>query len=135
MHALVQTIALSLLIAMGVVSPDAIADRVVLGELALDESIQQVSVVLPAAPAALASGQHLICPAACGPEAAWASGLDIIAAPNLVSLLNHLKGGTNIQPARAKIPVCRSQLPGYERSKGKRYSGWRAPSPILTPRQ
>ena len=33
-------IALSLLIEMGVVSADAIANRVVLGELALDESIQ-----------------------------------------------------------------------------------------------
>lgn len=32
-------IALGLMIAMGVVSPDAIADRVVLGELALDGSI------------------------------------------------------------------------------------------------
>ena len=128
-------IALGLLIVMGVVSLDAIADRVVLGELALDGSIQQVSGVLAAACAAATSRQHLICPATCGPEAAWASGLDIIAAPVLVSLLNHLKGGTNIQPARAKIPVCRSQLPGYERSKGKRYSGWRAPLPILMPRQ
>ena len=30
--------------------------------------------------------------AACGPKVAWASGLDIIAAPDLASLLNHLKG-------------------------------------------
>ena len=92
MHALVHTIALSLLIEMGVVSPDAIADRLVLGELALDESIQQVSGVLPAARVAAAPCQHLICPVAFGPEAAWASGLDIIAASDLVSLLNHLKG-------------------------------------------
>ena len=33
MHALVHTIALSLLIEMGVVSPDAIADRLVLAAL------------------------------------------------------------------------------------------------------
>ena len=70
MHALVHTIALSLLIEMGVVLPDAIADRLVLGELALDESIQQVSDVLPAALADAASGQHLICSAACGLETA-----------------------------------------------------------------
>jgi magnesium chelatase family protein len=95
-------IALGLLIAMGVVSPDAIADRVVLGELALDGSIQQVSGVLPAALAAAASGQHLICPAACGPEVAWASGLDIIAAPDLVSLLNHLKGVQILSPPEPK---------------------------------
>ena len=48
--------------------------------------------MLPAELAAVASGQHPICLAACGPEAAWASDLDIIAAPDLVSLLNHLKG-------------------------------------------
>ena len=53
-------IALGLLIAIGLASPDAIADRVVLGELALDGSIQQVSGVLPAALAAAASGQHLL---------------------------------------------------------------------------
>ena len=95
-------IALGLLIAMGVVSPDAIADRVVLGELALDGSIHQVSGVLPAALAAAASGQHIICQAVCGPEAAWASGLDIIAAPDLVSLLNHLKGVQILSPPEPK---------------------------------
>ena len=62
-------IALGLLIAMVVVSPDAIANRAVLGELALGGSIQQVTGVMPTALAAAASGQHLICPAACGPEA------------------------------------------------------------------
>ena len=35
-------IALGLLVAMGVVPQDAVADRVVLGELALDGSIQAV---------------------------------------------------------------------------------------------
>jgi magnesium chelatase family protein len=34
----------------------------------------------------------LICPAAQGAEARWASGLALVAAPDLVSLLNHLKG-------------------------------------------
>src|SRR5210317_2411720 len=58
-------IALGLLVAMGVVPQDAVADRVVLGELALDGSIQAVSGVLAAA-------------------------IDVIAAPDLVSLLNHL---------------------------------------------
>ncbi|MGA1187138.1 MAG: magnesium chelatase domain-containing protein, partial [Candidatus Puniceispirillaceae bacterium] len=47
-------IALGLLLAMGVVPPDAISDRVVLGELALDGSIQQVSGVLSAAISAAA---------------------------------------------------------------------------------
>ena len=95
-------IALGLLMAMGVVPHDAISDRVVLGELALDGSIQQVSGVLSAAIAAAATGQNLICPAACGPEAALASAIDVIAAPDLVSLLNHLKGVQILSPPEPK---------------------------------
>ena len=67
-------IALGLLVAMGVLPQDAVVDRVVLGELALDGSIQAVSDILPAAIAAAAAGQHLIYLAACGAEAAWAAG-------------------------------------------------------------
>ena len=112
-------IAIGLLIAMGVVSPDAIADRVVLGELALDGSIQQVSGVLLAALAAAASGQHLICPAAFGPEAAWASGLDIIAAPDLVSLLNHLKGVQILSPPEPKYLSVDRNYPDMSDLKGQ----------------
>src|SRR3989304_3440151 len=51
---------------------DAIAGFTVLGELGLDGSIAPVAGVLPAAIGANARGQGLICPAACGPEGAWA---------------------------------------------------------------
>ena len=54
------------------VPQDAVADRVVLGEQALDGSTQAVSGILPTAIAA--AGQHLICPAGFGAEAAWAAG-------------------------------------------------------------
>jgi predicted ATPase with chaperone activity len=54
------------------VPQDAVADRVVLGEPALDGSTQAVSGILPTAIAA--AGQHLICPAGFGAEAAWAAG-------------------------------------------------------------
>jgi magnesium chelatase family protein len=52
-------IALGLLVPMGVVPQDAVSGRVVLGELALDGSIQSVSGILPAAIAAITE-QHLI---------------------------------------------------------------------------
>jgi hypothetical protein len=59
----------------------------VLGELGLDGSIAPVAGVLPAAIGANARGEGLICPAACGPEAAWASPeIEIIAAASLNSL-------------------------------------------------
>lgn len=86
-------IALGLLAAMGVLPPDEVADYISLGELGLDGSIAPVAGVLPAAIAALAADKGLICPAAQGSEAAWAGeGLPILAAPGLLSLINHFKG-------------------------------------------
>jgi magnesium chelatase family protein len=86
-------IALALMSAMGAVAPDAIAGFAAIGELALDGSIRAVPGALPAAIGANAMGKGLICPAACGPEAAWAGeALDILAPPHLLSLVNHFKG-------------------------------------------
>lgn len=86
-------IALGLMAAIGALPHEALAGYTVLGELALDGSISSVAGVLPAAIAANARGHGLICPAADGPEAAWASGdLDILAPVSLIQLVNHLKG-------------------------------------------
>jgi magnesium chelatase family protein len=65
----------------------------VIGELGLDGSIAAVSGALPAAVAANALGLGLICPAASGPEAAWAGGDAAILAPkSLIQIINHFKG-------------------------------------------
>jgi magnesium chelatase family protein len=37
-------------------------------------------------------GLGLICPEACGPEAAWAGDTRIVAAPSLIALVNHFRG-------------------------------------------
>ena len=37
-------------------------------------------------------GRGLICPAANGPEAAFAGGSEILATPSLIALVNHMKG-------------------------------------------
>jgi hypothetical protein len=67
-------IALGLMAAIGAIPHDALSGFAVLGELGLDGSIAPVAGVLPAAIGANARGEGLICPAKCGPEAAWASG-------------------------------------------------------------
>jgi magnesium chelatase family protein len=86
-------IALGLMAAMGAIPDDAISNSVVVGELALDGSITPVAGVLPCAVAANAHDKNLICPEACGPEAAWAGEeIDILAAPNLIALVNHFQG-------------------------------------------
>jgi magnesium chelatase family protein len=85
-------VALGLLAAMGVVDAEALADYVIVGELTLDGRIAPSPGVLLAALHAAEMGRGLICPAAQGSEAAWAASVDVLAAPDLLGLINHLKG-------------------------------------------
>lgn len=101
-------IALSLLAAMGVVDLEQMGDFVAVGELALDGRIIASPGVLLAALHASGADKGLICPAAQGAEARWATGIDLVAAPNLISLLNHLKGTQQLplpEPGVAEQPV------------------------------
>jgi magnesium chelatase family protein len=86
-------IALGLMAAIGAIPPDALSGFTVLGELGLDGSIAPVAGALPAAIGANSRSEGLICPAACGSEAAWASPeMELIAAASLIQLANHFKG-------------------------------------------
>src|ERR687892_132583 len=86
-------IALGLMAAIGAIPHDALNGFTVLGELGLDGSIAPVAGVLPAAIGANSRDEGLICPAACGSEAAWASpDIQIIAAKSLIQIANHFKG-------------------------------------------
>lgn len=86
-------IALGLMAALGAVPADALSEYVVLGELSLDGTVAAVNGVLPAAIGANAMGKGLICPHACGPEAAWAGAdIDILAPRSLIALANHFRG-------------------------------------------
>ena len=85
-------IALALLGAMGVVDAETLADYVVVGELGLDARIAPSPGVLLAALHASEIGKGLVCPASQGPEAAWAGSIEVIAAPDILSLINHFKG-------------------------------------------
>lgn len=85
-------IALGLLAAMDVIPKEELAEFVVLGELSLDASIRPVAGVLPAAMHASANDNSLICPAACGGEAAWAGNVQILAPSSLLQIINHIKG-------------------------------------------
>ena len=63
--------AIGLMIASGALPGEEIADYVVFGELGLDASIATVAGCLPAAIGANALCKGLICPFACGAEAAF----------------------------------------------------------------
>lgn len=103
-------IAIGLLGAMGVLSGDETLRMTAMGELGLDGTIAPVLGVLPAAIHAASEAKTFVCAKAQGGEAVWAGDLDVIAAPDLLSLINHVKG-THILPAPA--PKLFDDLPDY----------------------
>ena len=112
-------IALGLLAAMGILPASEMANYVALGELSLDAQVTAVAGVLPAALAASEQSRGLICPAACGPEAAWAGGVEIIAAPSLIALVNHIKGAQVLSAPVAKLADDGSNIPDLRDVKGQ----------------
>ncbi len=112
-------IALALLTAMDVLPADDMARYLALGELALDGALAPVAGVLPAAVHANARDLGLICPAAQGGEAAWAGGTDILAAPNLLSLVNHFKGSQVLAPPARPEAGEPAQYPDLADIKGQ----------------
>jgi magnesium chelatase family protein len=91
-------IALGLLAAMGAVDAEMLAGYLAVGELGLDGRIAASPGVLLAAMHASACGLGLICPAVQGAEAAWAGDVEIVAARDLVALLNHFRGSSVLSP-------------------------------------
>ncbi|MGY6643995.1 MAG: YifB family Mg chelatase-like AAA ATPase [Salinarimonas sp.] len=113
-------IALGVMAAIGAIPLDALEGFTVLGELALDGSLTAVAGVLPAAMAAHDRGQGLICPAPCGPEAAWASpDIDVIAPRNLIQLANHFKGTQVLSRPEPAIAAMAGTLPDLRDIRGQ----------------
>jgi len=92
-------IALALLVAAGVLAADQVADLLAFGELGLDGAVAAAPGALPAAIAAEAAGLRFACAAEAGAEAAW-SGARILAAPSLMALITHLRGGAALPEAK-----------------------------------
>lgn len=101
-------IALALLSAMGILPIEKLAGFAALGELALDGTIAPVGGVLPAAIGASTHDLGLICPETQGGEAAWAGRIEVLAAHDLIALVNHFKGVQTLSPPAA---------PGVEEAK------------------
>lgn len=113
-------IALGIMAAIGAIPQDALDGYSVLGELALDGSISSVAGVLPAAIAAHGRGLGLICPAATGPEAAWAGGeIDILAPLSLIQIANHFKGTQVLRRPEPAIRNADVLLPDLRDIKGQ----------------
>src|SRR5512139_2195851 len=91
-------IALCLLAAIGATDAEGLSHYVAVGELSLDGRIAASPGVLLAALHASSRDMGLICPAAQGSEAAWAGNVEVLAAPDLLALLSHLKGTQLLRP-------------------------------------
>ena len=108
-------IALGLIVAMGGLEQTSLDNYLVMGELGLDGACIGVPGALPAAMSAMSNDIGFICPIDCGGEAAW-SGLSqpeaggIVAAENLVQIINHLRG---TQLLISPQPMMENDAPDY----------------------
>lgn len=112
-------IALGVMAAMEVLGREDVGQLLALGELSLDGAISAVPGVLPAALAANALDLTLACPHAQGGEAAWAGDLEILAAPDLLSLVNHLKGSQLLSRPEPKLVEQGPAAPDLRDIKGQ----------------
>jgi magnesium chelatase family protein len=110
-------IALAVLAAMEVIPRDSLAPFAALGELSLDGTLNPVAGVLPAAIGASSADLGLVCPVMQGGEAAWAGRIVVLAAPDLLSLINHFRGEQLLAPplpagaAEPAATICSSSGP------------------------
>ncbi len=117
-------IALALLAAIDVLPRDTVEATLALGELSLDGTLVPVIGALPAAMTAAAEERTLLCPAACGAEAAWVGACTVIAATSLAAVVQHYTGAAPIAPAEAGEVAAAShgrgdliEVKGQERAK------------------
>ncbi len=108
------------MVAIGAIPADALEGFTVLGELALDGSISPVAGVLPAAIGANQRGHGLICPARCGPEAAWAgSEIEVLAPQSLIQLANHFRGSQILRRPEPAVRQDPRPLPDLREIRGQ----------------
>ncbi|QHQ35922.1 YifB family Mg chelatase-like AAA ATPase [Algicella marina] len=116
-------IALAILTAMEILPAEEMSGQVAMGELSLDGKLMPVIGALPAALAAAENDCALICPEACGAEAAWVGAVQVIAPPTLIALVNHFTGRAALAPAEPGevLPEagarCLSEVKGQEKAK------------------
>ena len=116
-------IAVALLAALEIIPADDAEKTVALGELSLNGNLVPVLGALPAAMAAASEDRTLLCPYACGPEAAWVGTANVIAARTLADVIRHYNGQSVIAPSRpgevTQAAQARdlSEVKGQERAK------------------
>lgn len=112
-------IAMALLAAMNIIPTEKIQNYIMMGELGLDASIRPVSGILPAAIEAKKENMGFVCAKSQGSEALWAELNEVVAAPNLLALLNHLKEEVVLEQPEITDFNDNTQLPDLIDVKGQ----------------
>jgi magnesium chelatase family protein len=94
-------IALALMAALEIIPKDEVEGTIALGELALDGRLIPVIGALPAAMCAAEEDKVLLCPKACGAEAAWVGATQVLGAASLHEVLRHYTNQSVLSPAEA----------------------------------
>ncbi|WP_375261208.1 YifB family Mg chelatase-like AAA ATPase [Palleronia sp.] len=116
-------IALALLAAIDVLPREMVEGVTALGELSLDGTLLPVIGALPAALHAASRHRTLICPKACGAEAAWVEAAQVLAPDTLHAAIAHFTGQRPLPPAepgeveRATGGPDLAEVRGQERAK------------------
>ncbi|MFQ1699543.1 YifB family Mg chelatase-like AAA ATPase [Loktanella agnita] len=116
-------IALALLAALEIIPQEDAEGTVALGELSLDGTLVPVVGALPAAMAAAHEDRTLLCPQACGAEAAWVDAAKVIAPRSLAEMVRHYTGQSVLSPSTpgevhsATHSKDLSEVKGQERAK------------------
>jgi magnesium chelatase family protein len=112
-------IALALLAALDILPRDEVARTVALGELSLGGTLVPVIGALPAAMAAASEARMLLCPVACGPEAAWVGDAEVIGAATLAEVIRHYSGAAPLPPSAPGEVVRDGAAPDLADVKGQ----------------
>ncbi len=94
-------IAVAVLAALEIIPREAVERTLSLGELSLDGRLLPVVGALPSAMAAAAHDLAVICPKACGAEAAWVGATPVFAASSLADVVRHFTGQQPLPQAAA----------------------------------
>lgn len=85
-------IAISIFIALGILSQEEMQQYIWLGELSLNGDISRVAGVLPAAIKANGLNKGIVCPKFSEKEASWSGNERVLLFTNLFEIINHFKG-------------------------------------------
>ena len=112
-------VALALLAALDILPRDSVEQTVALGELSLDGRLMPVAGALPAAMAAAEESRALLCPRACGAEAAWVGSAQVLAAASLSEVIRHFTGQGPLPPVQPGAVIPRDHIRDLADVKGQ----------------